>query len=146
MDRTASTIPWDPDCTIFPTRKCLPTIPGAPPEAAWVWGEEDYIGRLNLLTPTRIKAASAEIKTGEVVPLECVLLSCSVFGSINNIEFRKLTSFLNSLPLNVPEQPAFKREKFKHKIKVLADGIAYDDQYELNTQSGTQWDGFRHVR
>jgi hypothetical protein len=78
MERTASTIPWDPDCTIFPTRKDLPTIPGAPPGAAWVWGEEDYIGRLNLLTPTRIKAASAEINSGEVVPLECVLLSHSL--------------------------------------------------------------------
>jgi hypothetical protein len=70
MNKTASTIPWDPDSTIFPARKNLPTIPGAPPEAAWVWGEEDYLGRLNLLTPTRIKAAAAEIKTGEVVPLE----------------------------------------------------------------------------
>jgi len=70
MNKTATTIPWDPDSTIFPTRKNLPTIPGAPPEAAWTWGEEDYIGRLNLLTPTRIKAASAEIKSGEVVPLE----------------------------------------------------------------------------
>jgi hypothetical protein len=56
-----------------------------------------------------------------------------------------LIYFLLSLPLNVPEQPAFSREQFKHKIKVLAEGIAYDDQYELNTQSGTQWDGFRHV-
>jgi hypothetical protein len=69
---TASTIPWDPSCTMFPTRKELPTIPGAPPEAAWVWGEDDYLGRLNLLTPARIKAASAEIRTGEVVPLEFV--------------------------------------------------------------------------
>ncbi|KAF7504320.1 hypothetical protein GJ744_002440 [Endocarpon pusillum] len=118
MNKTATTIPWDPDCTIFPTRKELPTIPGAPPEAAWVWGEDDHIGRLNLLTPTRIKAASAEIKTGEVIPLD--------------------------LPLNVPEVPGFSREQFKHKIKVLAEGIAYDDIYELNTQSGTQWDGFRH--
>jgi hypothetical protein len=72
MNKTATAIPWDPDCTIFPTRKNLPTAPGAPPEAAWVWGEEDYIGRLNLLTPTRIKAAAAEIRTGEVVPLEWV--------------------------------------------------------------------------
>ena len=53
---------------------------------------------------------------------------------------------LLSLPLNVPEQPAFGREKFKHTIKVLAENVAYDDLYELNTQSGTQWDGFRHVR
>lgn len=141
MNKTATTIPWDPDCTIFPTRKNLPTIPGAPPEAAWVWGEEDYIGRLNLLTPTRIKAASAEIKTGEVVPLECVISSHWI-----PVKSTKLTCFLISLPLNVPEQPAFYREQFKHKIKVLAEGIAYDDQYELNTQSGTQWDGFRHAR
>jgi hypothetical protein len=70
MNKTATTIPFDPDSTIFPTRKNLPTIPGAPPEAAWVWGDDDYIGRLNLLTPTRVKAAAAEIKTGEVIPLE----------------------------------------------------------------------------
>lgn len=71
MDTTGASRPrWDPDSTAFPTRKDLPAIPGAPPEAAWFWGEEDYIGRLNLLTPARIKAASAEIKTGEVVPLE----------------------------------------------------------------------------
>lgn len=50
-----------------------------------------------------------------------------------------------SLPLNVPEIPAFGREQFKHTIKTLAENIAYDDLYELNTQSGTQWDGFRHV-
>lgn len=50
-----------------------------------------------------------------------------------------------SLPLNVPETPAFGREKFVHTIKPLHENIAYDDKYELNTQSGTQWDGFRHV-
>ena len=30
------------------------------------------IGRLNLLTPKRVKAAASEIKTGEIVPLEYV--------------------------------------------------------------------------
>jgi hypothetical protein len=48
-----------------------------------------------------------------------------------------------SLPLNVPEVPAFGREPFRHEIKVLTENIAYDDLYHLNTQSGTQWDGFR---
>ena len=48
--------------------------------------------------------------------------------------------------MNVPEQPGFHREKFVHTIKPLVEGVAYDDKYELNTQSGTQWDGFRHVR
>ena len=112
------TIPFDPDSTKFPTRKELPDIPGAPKGAAWVWGVDDNVGRLNLLTPTRVKAASYEIKTGEIVPL--------------------------NLPLNVPEVPAFHREPFKHDIKILAENIAYDDLYRLNTQSGTQWDGFRH--
>jgi hypothetical protein len=50
---------------------------------------------------------------------------------------------LISLPLNVPNQPAFGREVFQHEIKTLAEGIAYDDLYHMNTQSGTQWDGFR---
>jgi hypothetical protein len=45
MNKTATTIPWDPDCTKFPTRKELPQIPGAPPEAAWVWGDSDYVRR-----------------------------------------------------------------------------------------------------
>ena len=81
--------------------------------------ENDNIGRLSLLTPTRVKAAASEIKTGEMIRLD--------------------------LPLDVPKQPAFGREVFQHSIKALAEGIAYDDIYHMNTQSGTQWDGFRHV-
>jgi hypothetical protein len=44
----------------------------------------------------------------------------------------------------VPNVPAFGREVFQHEIKTLAEGLAYDDVYHMNTQSGTQWDGFRH--
>lgn len=47
--------------------------------------------------------------------------------------------------MNVPEAPAFGREKFQHQIKPIFEDIAFDDTYSLNTQSGTQWDGFRHV-
>lgn len=43
MNKTATTIPWDPNSTIFPTRKELQEIPGAPAEAAWVWGDNDYV-------------------------------------------------------------------------------------------------------
>lgn len=119
LNKTATTIPWDPDSTKFPTRKELPSIPGAPDQAAWVWGSDDQLGRLNLLTPSRVSAAAKEIHSGEIVPV--------------------------NLPLNVPEQPAFGRQKFEQEIKVLAEGRAYDDVYHLNTQSGTQWDGFRHM-
>ncbi|KAK5014618.1 hypothetical protein LTR60_003269 [Cryomyces antarcticus] len=113
MNKTATTLPWDPDCTKFPSRKELPSIPGAPEEAAWCWGENDYLGRLNLLTPSRVAAAGKEIRTGEIIPV--------------------------NLPLTTPEAPAFGREPFRHEIKILAENIAYDDIYHLNTQSGTQW-------
>lgn len=71
------------------------------------------------MTPTRVKAAASEIKTGESAPLD--------------------------LPSNVPAQPAFGRKVFEHEIKALYEERAYDDIYHMNTQSGTQWDGFRHV-
>ena len=73
MDKTATTIPFDPNCFKFPQRKDVPQAPYAPPglPTAWVWGETDFLGRLNLLTPTRVKAAAAsEIKTGEMVSLK----------------------------------------------------------------------------
>jgi hypothetical protein len=106
MGKMAMAIPWDPNSTYFPLRKDLPKIRGAPEDAAWVWGEDDYVGRLNLLTPARVKAASSEIKTGEMARLD--------------------------LPLDTPKQPAFGREKFEHSIKILAENIAYDDIYHLN--------------
>lgn len=104
---------WDPNATSFPTIHNLPEIPGAPKYAAWFWGKDDFLGRLNLLTPARVKAAAAEIKTGQMARTD--------------------------LPLNVPAQPAFGREVFEHKIKALRPNLAYDDTYSLNTQSGTQW-------
>ncbi|CEO58827.1 hypothetical protein PMG11_03529 [Penicillium brasilianum] len=111
-------LPWNPNCTKFPSRQELPQLPGAPEGAAWVWGEDDQLGRLNLLTPQRVKASAKEILTGEMVRLD--------------------------LPLDVPEKPAFDRETFQHSYKTIAEDISYDDCYSLNTQSGTQWDGFRH--
>ena len=38
---------WDPDSTVFPTRKELPEIPGAPAGAAWFWGKDDYVYSLD---------------------------------------------------------------------------------------------------
>lgn len=62
MNKTATTIPWDPDCTKFPTRKELPDIPGAPPEAAWVWGDNDYVRAESRL----LKGKGAEVSSSVV--------------------------------------------------------------------------------
>ena len=73
MNKTATTIPFDPDSTTFPLRKDVPQPSYAPSgiQTAWVWGEKDELGRLNLLTPARVKAASrTEIQTGEMVSLK----------------------------------------------------------------------------
>jgi hypothetical protein len=120
IDDTTPRIPkWNPNWNHFPPRKTLRSIPGAPDGAAWFWGPDDYLGRLNLLTPARVLKAKEAIKSGEIVPV--------------------------NLPLHEPDPPTFGRETFTHEIKTVAEGISYDDKYTLNTQSGTQWDGFRHV-
>ncbi|THY04800.1 hypothetical protein D6D01_10071 [Aureobasidium pullulans] len=105
-------LPFDPDSTIFSPRKYMPNIPCAPEGDAWVWGDNDNFRRPNLLTPTRVAAAGKETRSGEILPV--------------------------NLPLNILEIPAFDREVVKHEIKVLAEDVAYDDVYHLNTRSGTR--------
>lgn len=152
FNRTATTIPFDPDCTKFPLRKDVPRRADAPPEAAWVWGENDQVILL-LYTCSEALAhgmpawshqspysrESESCGGGDQDWREDILEVCH--------ESRSLThhAHMHSLPLNEPEVPAFHRETFKHEIKDLAGGLAFDDLYTLNTQSGTQWDGFRHV-
>src|SRR5882757_9668122 len=118
MAQDPLSLPWNPESTTFPLRKELPSYAGHPTEAAWVWGNDDFTGRLNLLTPARVKAAASEIRTGELARVD--------------------------LPLNVPLEPAFGRTSFAHTIKQWRPGVAYDDEIVFNTQSSTQWDGFRH--
>ena len=43
LKKTVTSIPFDPNSNNFPTRKELPSIPGAPNGAAWVWGEDDNV-------------------------------------------------------------------------------------------------------
>jgi hypothetical protein len=52
--KSPNEVPWDPDHTDFPTRKNLPPIPGAPDEAAWFWGKEDYVrNHITFACPTQ---------------------------------------------------------------------------------------------
>lgn len=49
----------------------LPLRKGDPKASAWgLWGGDDELGTLNLLTPSIVKAASAEVLTGETVALK----------------------------------------------------------------------------
>ena len=49
----------------------LPLSPGDPKGSAWgLYGADDELGTLNLITEDVVKEAAAEIKRGIVVPLK----------------------------------------------------------------------------
>jgi hypothetical protein len=84
-----------------------------------VWGEADVFGCLNLLTPERVLAAVGTVRRGAVFPL--------------------------NLELELPEPPLFGRQAFTHDVSWLGE-VGHDDQLSgWNTQSSSQWDGFRHL-
>jgi len=92
------------------------------PGCAWgVWGSDDELGTVNLLTDAVVKtAASEEIKTGRSVSL--------------------------NWPLNFPDKPMFERKtpEINMKLREPTTIGVRDDEIHMNTQSGTQWDGLRH--
>ncbi|TBU41908.1 putative cyclase-domain-containing protein [Dichomitus squalens] len=87
---------------------------------AWeVWGKDDQLGTVNLLTPEVVKEASKEIKTGKSIAL--------------------------NWPVNFPNKPVFGRKQPEHEVIYKAEfGAVQDDHLHINTQSGTQWDGLKH--
>ncbi|KAF9559510.1 hypothetical protein CPC08DRAFT_708803 [Agrocybe pediades] len=104
----------------------LPTFDELPhfknfPGCAWsVWGADDQLGTVNLLTEKVVQqAASEEIKLGRTVSL--------------------------NWPINFPDKPMFNRKTPEVKmIMKRENGMPRDDEIHMNTQSGSQWDGMRH--
>ena len=97
----------------------LPVDKSGPHGNAWgLYGPDDELGALNLLTPEAVREAAKEIREG--------------------------TRFCTDLPLNFLEKPFFSRDRLRHEIRHLQPRSVNDDWIGLNTQSSTQWDGFRH--
>jgi hypothetical protein len=103
----------------LPTFDELPIKPDYPPHSAWgVFGDDDQIGTLNLLTPERVAAAAHLVKTGQIFAL--------------------------NWELEQPHPPLFKRATLQHTITRRRKNV-FDDVYDnFNTQSSSQWDGLRH--
>jgi Putative cyclase len=86
-----------------------------------LWGEHDVFGCLNLLTPERAAAAAALVQRGAVFPL--------------NWSMRR------------PDPPLFGRASFTHEVTGAPGSTSHDDVlHGWNTQSSSQWDGFRHIQ
>ena len=97
----------------------LPVKPDSPPHSAWgLFGKDDQIGTLNLLTPERVAAAARLVKTGQLFPM--------------------------NWELELPAPPLFQRATLRHRIHRRRRNV-FDDLYDdFNTQSSSQWDGLRH--
>lgn len=104
----------------LPAYKDLPRLDDIGSNHSWgVFGDDDDLGTLNLLTPERVRDAMTNVTSGERVSL--------------------------SLTLNEPDPPLFRRQPFEHTVKKF--GSMYDDRLDsFFPQGSTQWDGFRHHR
>jgi hypothetical protein len=105
-----------PDYDDLPVRSGL--------RCAWnVWEPDggDRFGCLNLLTPERAAAAARLVSRGAVFPLNWTM--------------------------TLPDPPLFGRLGFTHTVTGDDVSTSHDDILDgWNTQSSSQWDGFRHIR
>lgn len=107
------------DYSSLPSFDDLPLQKDGPPGNAWgLFGPKDELGMLNLITPETVAAAAKEIQRGVRVSLDW--------------------------PLDKPRAPTFGRQKFHHQLLPSDHTFMNDDAVHFNTQSSTQWDGFRH--
>ncbi|KAE9391696.1 hypothetical protein BT96DRAFT_300561 [Gymnopus androsaceus JB14] len=110
----------------FPSFESLPFRAGDPEGAIWGFYEKisdatepDELGSLNLLTPLRILKAKEEIKLGKV---------CSLNWAVQK-----------------PNPTGYRRMGLSHRaFQPRPERFVFDDEIHMNTQSGSQWDGFRH--
>jgi kynurenine formamidase len=107
--------------TGLPTYDELKRRTDAPPGSAWgLFGDGDEIGTLNLLTPERVAAATAAVRTGQVVNLD--------------------------LPLDAFDPPLISsRHAVEHHL--FANNPYHRDDWvdSFYLQSGSQLDGLRHI-
>jgi kynurenine formamidase len=107
----------------LPDYDALPIRKGAPAGSAWgVFGDDDELGTLNLLTPERVREASAEIRSGRCFSLD--------------------------LPLNLPDPPIVPRTPYKLTVNGMPgySDLLDDTIDNLNTQSSSQWDSLAHFK
>ncbi|KAI9727369.1 MAG: hypothetical protein M1834_008440 [Cirrosporium novae-zelandiae] len=97
-------------------------VEGMPKGCAWgLWGPDDQLGTLNLLTSEVVLAAKNEIQKGISVAM--------------NWEMTQ----------NLRHPPSFRRYTKLEIIDALPSGTAsFDDELYFNPQSGSQIDGLKH--
>ncbi len=103
-----------------PRFRDLPVDPSAPPRSSWgLWGRDDEVGTINLLTPERVERAARLVHRGAVFPL--------------------------CWKLELPAPALFGRTvSCRHVLDQAPVGT--DDRYEpFWPQGSTHWDALCHV-
>ncbi len=110
------------DISKLPKFSDLPQVGQTEERHTWeVFGPDNQLGSVNLLTPDRVKRAATLVRTGRVFNL--------------------------SLPLNFPITlyGGFRGEGYRHHIEVGRGGRDdYVDNFAM--QGSSQWDSLRHIR
>jgi hypothetical protein len=88
--------------------------------ARGLFGADDRLGSINLLTPDVVAAAAREVRTGAMFPLD--------------------------LPLDLPNPPLFGRQQYRHEVFALNRHEMDDRLHDFHPQASTQWDSLQHVR
>ncbi|MBI5289095.1 MAG: cyclase family protein [Chloroflexi bacterium] len=108
------------DLNDLPSYRDLPAKEGAPTGSSWgLFGDDDQLGTLNLLTPERVASAARLIRKGAVFPL--------------------------NLRIDKPSPPLYGRGAPRQTMTAGANGR---DDYLDNfwPQASSQWDSLRHIR
>jgi kynurenine formamidase len=103
----------------LPGYRDLPTHRTAPDRSAWgLFGDDDEIGTINLLTPAHVQKAAAEVRDGKVFSL--------------------------NWDQELPDPPILGRKAMHHHIIDLKPGA--DDYYDsFYPQASSQWDALCHM-
>ncbi len=107
------------DRTNLPSYSELPVKPGAPQGSAWgIFGDDDQLGCLNLLTPERVIAGAKLVHKGAVFPL--------------------------NLSIDQPNPPLFGRGA--PRVEFVTGEVHRDDYLDnFWPQASSQWDSLRHI-
>jgi kynurenine formamidase len=107
--------------TGLPSYADLPPAPQGGRSAWGLFGPEDSLGLVNLMTPERIAAGARLVRTGQVFPLD--------------------------LPLgSIAPALAASRGVPRHQVLHRAGTIGFDDVYDnFYPQTSSQWDSLAHV-
>ena len=101
------------------------------------WGADDQLGRLNLLTPARVRRAVQEVQTGETF---CLSLPLDYPGESVLNPRRSAPELMPTLRAGRPNMAYPLRCDDPTSTDVLCD-----DRVMLTLQYSTQWDSLAHV-